>query len=50
VLIDPESKLSDSPEEAYHLVIDRPSPGEQVIAVRVNDEFDNQAVDKIVIK
>ncbi len=50
VLIDPVSRLSDSPQEEYHLVIDRPSPDEQVIAVRVSDEFDNQAVDKIVIK
>ena len=50
VLIDPVNRLSDSPEEQYHLVIDRPSADEQVIAVRVSDEFDNQAVDKIVIK
>jgi hypothetical protein len=50
VLIDPLSRLSDSPQEEYHLVIDRPSAGEQVIAVRVSDEFDNQVVDKIVIK
>jgi sugar lactone lactonase YvrE len=50
MLIDPVSRLSDSPEEQYHLVIDRPSADEQVIAVRVSDEFDNQAVDKIVIK
>jgi streptogramin lyase len=50
MLIDPVSRLSDSPEEEYHLVIDRPSADEQVIAVRVSDEFDNQAVDKIVVK
>jgi sugar lactone lactonase YvrE len=50
VLIDPVSRLSDSPQEEYHLLIDRPSSGEQVVAVRVNDEFDNQAVDKVVIK
>lgn len=50
VLIDPVSRLSDSPQEEYHLLIDRPSPGEQVIAVRVNDEFDNQAVEKVIVK
>ena len=50
VFVDPVSRLSDSPEEEYHLLIDRPSSGEQVIAVRVSDEFDNQAVDKVVIK
>ncbi len=50
ILIDPVTRLSDSPVEEYHLQIDRPSAGEQVIAVRVSDEFDNQAVDKVVIK
>jgi hypothetical protein len=49
LLIEPVTKLSDSPEEEYHLVIDR-TPGEQVIAVRVSDEYDNQAVDKAVVK
>ncbi|HEY6391425.1 MAG TPA: hypothetical protein VIX89_09115 [Bryobacteraceae bacterium] len=50
LLIQPVNKLSDSPEEDYHLTIDRPSPGEQVIAVRVTDEYDNQTVDKVVVK
>jgi len=50
MVVDPVSKLSDSPEEEYHLTIPRPSPGEQVVAVRVTDEFDNQAVEKVVIK
>ena len=50
LLIQPVNKLSDSPEEDYHLTIDRPSPGEQVIAVRVTDEYDNQTVDKVVVR
>jgi hypothetical protein len=50
VRIDPVNRLSDSPEEQYRLLIDRPSTAEQVIAVRVSDEFDNQAVDKVVVK
>ncbi len=50
LLIQPVTKLSDSPEEEYHLVIDRTAPGEQVIAVRVSDEYDNQTVDKVVVK
>ena len=50
LLIQPVNKLSDSPEEEYHLVIDRAGPGEQVIAVRVSDEYDNQAVDKVVVR
>jgi hypothetical protein len=48
--IDPVSRLSDSPEEEYHLSIERSGSGEQVVAVRVSDEFENQAVDKIVVK
>jgi len=47
--IQPVTNLSDSPEEDYRLVIDR-TAGEQVIAVRVTDEYDNQAVDKVVVK
>jgi hypothetical protein len=50
MMAQPVTKLSDSPEEEYHLVLDRAAPGEQVIAIRVNDEFDNQAVDKVVVK
>jgi hypothetical protein len=49
LLIHPVTKLSDSPEEDYHLEIER-GQGEQVIAVRVNDEYDNHAVDKVVVK
>jgi sugar lactone lactonase YvrE len=50
LMAQPVTKLSDSPEEEYHLTLDRTTPGEQVIAVRVTDEFDNQAVDKVVVK
>jgi hypothetical protein len=50
MMAQPVTKLSDSPEEEYHLVLDRGAPGEQVIAIRVSDEFDNQAVDKVVVK
>ncbi len=50
MVVDPVSKLSDSPQEEYHLVIGRAAPGEQVVAVRVTDEFDNQAVEKVVVK
>jgi hypothetical protein len=50
LIVQPVSKLSDSPEEEYRLLLDRASPGEQVIAVRVSDEFDNQTTDKVVVK
>ena len=49
MLVEPANKLTDSPEEDYRLEVDR-TPGEQLIAVRVSDEFDNQAVDKVVVK
>ncbi len=45
----PVTRLTDSPEEDYRLEIER-TPGEQVIAVRVTDEFDNQTVEKTIVK
>jgi hypothetical protein len=50
LMAQPVTKLSDSPEEEYQLSLERGVAGEQVIAVRVTDEFDNQAVDKVVVK
>jgi len=50
MVVEPVSKLSDSPQAQYRVAIDRSSPGEQVIAVRVTDEFDNQSVEKVVVK
>jgi hypothetical protein len=50
LVVEPVNKLSDSREEEYHLVIDRPTAGEQTIAIRVSDYYDNQAVEKAVIK
>ena len=45
----PVSKLSDSPELDYELNLDVPA-GEHTIAVRVTDDNDNQAVDKLVVR
>ena len=50
LVVQPVTKLSDAPEESYHLTIDRTTPGEQVIAIRVADEYDNQTADKVVVK
>lgn len=50
LVVEPASKLSDSKALAYDLLIDRPQPGELSIAVRVADEFDNQAVAKVVVR
>jgi WD40 repeat protein len=49
MVVEPVNKLTDSPEEDYRLEIDR-TQGEQVIAVRVTDEYDNQSVDKAIVK
>jgi hypothetical protein len=45
----PVSRLSDSPELDYELSVDA-APGEHTIAVRVEDEYGNQAVEKTVVR
>ncbi|HXM42408.1 MAG TPA: hypothetical protein VN924_14235 [Bryobacteraceae bacterium] len=49
-LVAPVTALSDSHELAYDLTIDRVAPGEHTLAVRVEDDYDNQSVDKIVLR
>jgi sugar lactone lactonase YvrE len=45
----PVTKLSDSPDLDYALTLDAP-PGEHTIAVRVKDDYDNEAAEKAVVK
>ena len=45
----PVTKLSDSPSLDYALSLDAP-PGEHTIAVRVKDDYDNEATEKAVVK
>jgi sugar lactone lactonase YvrE len=45
----PVTKLSDSPELDYLLTLDA-APGEHTIAVRVSDDYDNIAVEKVVAR
>ena len=45
----PVSRLSDSPELDYALTLDA-GPGEHTIAVRVQDDYDNQSVEKAVAR
>jgi hypothetical protein len=45
----PVTKLSDAPELDYELTLDTLA-GEHTIAVRVQDDYDNQATDKVVVK
>ena len=45
----PVTKLSDSPALDYELTLEA-GPGEHTIAVRVADDYDNQAAEKAVVK
>ena len=45
----PVTRLSDAPELDYDLNLDA-APGEHTIAVRVEDEYGNQAVEKTVVR
>ncbi len=49
-VIHPKNRLSDAKELDYSVLLDRPQPGEISIAVRVTDDFDNQSVNKVVVK
>jgi sugar lactone lactonase YvrE len=50
LLTSPTTKLSDSRELDYDLALDNVSAGEHTIAVRVQDEYDNQSADKTVVR
>jgi hypothetical protein len=45
----PVSRVSDSLELDYDLAIDA-GPGEHTIAVRVHDDYENQATDRVVVR
>jgi hypothetical protein len=47
-LVAPVTGLSDSHELAYDLTLDHIAPGEHTLAVRVEDDCDNEAVVKVV--
>ncbi len=49
-LVAPVTGLSDSHELSYDLTLDHIAPGEHTLAVRVEDDYDNQAVDKAVVR
>ncbi len=49
-IVEPTTRLSDSLEHDFVLTLDNPGPGEHTVAVRVSDEFDNQSVEKVVIR
>ncbi len=45
----PVTRLSDATELDYEITIDA-APGEHTIAVRVEDDYENQATDKVVVR
>jgi sugar lactone lactonase YvrE len=49
LLAQPVARLFDSPEGDYRLHLEA-GAGEQVIAVRVSDEFGNQTTEKVVVR
>ena len=49
ILIPPTTRLSDAPAEEYLLSLPGNPQGEQTIAVRVTDAYDNQAVGKVIV-
>jgi sugar lactone lactonase YvrE len=46
----PTTKLSDSRELDYDLTLNNVATGEHTIAVRVQDEYENQSTDKTVVR
>ena len=48
--VEPKTRISDAPELDYELVLTGLSAGEHTVAVRITDEFDNQCVDKTVVR
>jgi len=48
-LVEPTARLADSKELECALALDKPA-GETTVAVRVTDEFDNQSVEKTVVR
>jgi hypothetical protein len=49
-VVDPVTKLSDSRQLSYALTLMDVAPGEHTIAVRVQDEFENQTTEKVVVR
>lgn len=50
MIVPPVTRLSDSRQLSYDLEIKNASAGEHTIAVRVSDEYDNQATAKVIAR
>ena len=49
-LVAPVTGLSDSHDLRYDLKLEHVAPGEHTVAIRVEDDYDNQSVEKIVVR
>jgi hypothetical protein len=49
-IVAPTTGLSDSHELSYDLTLDHVAPGEHTLAVRVEDDYDNPVVEKVIVK
>jgi hypothetical protein len=50
MIAEPTTKLTDSKEHDYHLLVPRPGFGEILVAVRATDSNDNVATEKTILK
>ena len=48
-VVEPTTRLTDSTEHDYRVTLPNRPPGEVTLAVRVEDEYGNQAVAKTVL-
>lgn len=49
-LIEPTTRITDAKEHAYAIAFEKGPVSEQTIAVRVSDQFDNQSVEKTLLR
>jgi hypothetical protein len=49
IVVEPTTRLTDSPEHDYRVTLATRPPGEITVAVRVEDAYGNQAVAKTVV-
>ena len=50
ILVEPTTRITDAKEHEYVIAFDKGVGSEQSIAVRVSDQFDNQTVEKTILR
>ena len=50
MLVEPTTRITDAKEHEYAFIFEKSAISEQTIAVRVSDQFDNQAVEKTLLR